>query len=222
MIFKVFWVHTGRYGLRFCENGSYNFIYYLAIGINFGLNNSKEKNKIRIQLSKTIQMCYSTNAEILIFSIPEASGLRRSIRLVKLVSQVLAQACNLSYGAEMYQTCITNQKIYQNPCLGSLASVIFAHVCRLSMAHLHMVCTPRGSVYKDVKLLWPPGMGVPAPACILSMFAADGTRTDTGCNREYMEYRNIGNICNIGNIYIYIEYRELEYREYIYIYIYGI
>ena len=34
MILNVFLVHMGRYGLRFCENGSY--IKYLAIGINVG------------------------------------------------------------------------------------------------------------------------------------------------------------------------------------------
>ena len=40
MIFEVFGVHMGRYGLRFRENGSY--INYLAIGINFGLKFPRE------------------------------------------------------------------------------------------------------------------------------------------------------------------------------------
>ena len=48
----------------------------------------------------------STVVEILIFGIPEASSLRGSIRLVKLVSQVLTRAYNLSYGAKIYNKCI--------------------------------------------------------------------------------------------------------------------
>ena len=47
------------------------------------------------------------------FSIPEASGLRGSIRLVKLVSQVLARAHNLPYGAKVYKQITKNQNIYK-------------------------------------------------------------------------------------------------------------
>ena len=43
----------------------------------------------------------STVAEILILGILEASGLRGSIRLVELVSALLAQAYNLSSGAKI-------------------------------------------------------------------------------------------------------------------------
>ena len=39
-------------------------------------------------------------AEILIFGIPKASGLRGSIRLVKLVSPLLVRAHNLPYGSK--------------------------------------------------------------------------------------------------------------------------
>ena len=45
--------------------------------------------------------------------IPEASGLRGSIRLIKLVSHLLARAHNLAYGAKIYQTCIKDLNIYQ-------------------------------------------------------------------------------------------------------------
>ena len=41
-------------------------------------------------------------AEILIFGISEASGLRGLIRLVKLVSMLPARAHNISYGAQIY------------------------------------------------------------------------------------------------------------------------
>ena len=51
--------------------------------------------------------------EILIFSIPKASCLRGSIRLVKLVSPLLVRAHNLSYGAKIYENCIKNHKIDQ-------------------------------------------------------------------------------------------------------------
>ena len=45
-----------------------------------------------------LEIVKSKVAEILICGIPEASGLRGSIRLVKLVSHLLARAHNLSYG----------------------------------------------------------------------------------------------------------------------------
>ena len=53
MIFKVFWVHTGRYGLRFCENGSY--MYYLPIGTNLGLNLAQEKIQNAYPCIKTFE-----------------------------------------------------------------------------------------------------------------------------------------------------------------------
>ena len=77
--------------------------------IKFGpgkINNS-------IQLSKTIKFAFPQNDEILMFSIPEASGLRGSIHLVKLVSHLLARAVNLPYGAKICKTCITNPKMYK-------------------------------------------------------------------------------------------------------------
>ena len=52
MMFKVLRVHTGRYRLRFCENGSY--IDYLAVGTNFQSILAQE-NKIKfIQLLFTM------------------------------------------------------------------------------------------------------------------------------------------------------------------------
>ena len=67
---------------------------------------SLTKMETRSGDSSTAEIAKSEVAEILIFGIPEASGLRGSIRLVKLVSQVLARAHNLAYGPKLYQTCI--------------------------------------------------------------------------------------------------------------------
>ena len=52
---------------------------------------------------QVLEIAKSQVGEILIFGIPEASGLRGSIRLVKLVSTLLARAYNLPYGAKIYQ-----------------------------------------------------------------------------------------------------------------------
>ena len=63
--------------------------------------------------SSAAEIAKSKVAEILIFGIPEASGPRGSIRLVKLVSQVLARAHDLPYGAKIYTKCVNNPKLYQ-------------------------------------------------------------------------------------------------------------
>ena len=111
MMFKVFWVHTGRYGLRL-----WKWIVYLLSSYwnNFWIKFGPGKIKNSIHLSKTSEFTFSKHAEILMFSIPEASGPRGSIRLIKLVSHLLARACNLQYGATIYQKRITKNNNIPN------------------------------------------------------------------------------------------------------------
>ena len=49
------------------------------------------------------RITFSKSVEILIFGIPEASGLRGSICLAKLVSTLLARAWYILYGGNVYQ-----------------------------------------------------------------------------------------------------------------------
>ena len=58
---------------------------------------------------------FSKHAEILIFGIPEASHLRRSIRLVKLVSPLLARAYNLPPGVNICKHISKKLKIVSFP-----------------------------------------------------------------------------------------------------------
>ena len=62
--------------------------------------------------SNTTNIANSKVVKILKFGIPKASGPCGSIRLVKLVSTLLARACNIQYGGNIYKTCINKSNIY--------------------------------------------------------------------------------------------------------------